>query len=46
MDKETELAYLKAVAASSQDVVNVLETIAAQFKSMEEATTRFHELLR
>ena len=40
MDKETELAYLKAVAASSQDVVNVLETIAAQFKSMEEATTR------
>lgn len=46
MDKETELAYLKAVAASSQDVVNVLETIAAQFKSMEEATTRLHELLR
>lgn len=45
MDKETELAYLKAVAASSQDVVNVLETIAAQFKSMEEATTRLHELL-
>ena len=42
MDKETELAYLKAVAASSQDVVNVLETIAAQFKSMEEATTRLH----
>lgn len=38
MDKETELAYLKNLLASSQDVVNVLETIAAQFKSMEQSS--------
>lgn len=39
MDKETELAYLKSILASSQDIVNVLETISAQFKSMEKAST-------
>ena len=38
MDKETELAYLKSIVASSHDMVNVLETIATQFKSMEKAT--------
>ena len=39
MDKETELAYLKNILASSQDIVNVLETISTQFKSMEKAST-------
>ena len=38
MDKETELAYLKNLLASSKDVVNVLETISAQFKSMEQSS--------
>lgn len=38
MDKETELAYLKSILASSHDIVNVLETIASQFKSMEKAS--------
>ena len=38
MDKETELAYLRSIVASSHDMVNVLETIATQFKSMEKAT--------
>lgn len=38
MDKETELAYLKNLLASSKDIVNVLETISAQFKSMEQSS--------
>lgn len=38
MDKETELTYLKNLLASSKDVVNVLETISAQFKSMEQSS--------
>ena len=38
MDKDTELAYLKNLLASSKDVVNVLETISAQFKSMEQSS--------
>ena len=38
MDKETELEYLKNILASSNDLVNILEIIATQFKSMEKAS--------